>query len=86
MTSIISQLKDCMVEHLRLVNHASEIGDEADLTSLGLDSMAATNLMIDIEDAFDVQFPDEMLTPETFHSAASLAQAVGMLVGESQSA
>jgi acyl carrier protein len=42
------------------------------LGDLGLDSMAAVNLLLDLEQAFDVQIPDDLLSAETFETFASV--------------
>jgi acyl carrier protein len=80
---IITRLKPLILEHLKLVETTDQIGDTDDLTTLGMDSMAATNMMIDIEDEFDIHFLDEMLTPETFKSAESLSLAIDSLLAQS---
>ncbi|MGK7943629.1 MAG: phosphopantetheine-binding protein [Microcystaceae cyanobacterium] len=81
MANTLEQLKECMVEHLKLITSVDQIGDNTELTSLGLDSMAATNLMLDLEDEFGITFPDELLTPETFYSANTLNSAIQKLLG-----
>jgi acyl carrier protein len=42
------------------------------LADLGLDSLSTVGLLVDVEDAFGVQFPDDALTPDTFATASSL--------------
>jgi acyl carrier protein len=68
--------------HLRLADDRPEIPMDARLEDLGLDSMGAINVLLDIEDTFDVSFPDEMLTEETFRTAASLLDAILQLTAE----
>ncbi|NEO41270.1 MAG: acyl carrier protein [Moorea sp. SIOASIH] len=80
MGTIIERIKTCMVEHLKLVKSVDEIKDDTELTSLGLDSMGATNLMIDLEDEFDITFPDALLTPETFKTTLTLDSAIQTLL------
>ena len=80
MDSTIEKLKTCMVEHLKLVKSEDQINDDAELASLGLDSMAATNLMIDIEDVFGITFSDDLLTPETFRTVTTLNSAIQKLL------
>jgi acyl carrier protein len=54
----------------------AELGDEADLFSAGLTSHATVNVMLAIEDALGIEFPDELLNRSTFVSIESLAAAV----------
>jgi acyl carrier protein len=81
MNTTIERLKVCMVEHLKFVQSVENINDDAELTRLGLDSMAAINLMIDIEDEFGITFPDALLTPETFRTAMTLSSAIEEMMG-----
>ena len=62
--------------HLRYLDADTALSSEADLRALGLDSMEAVNLMLDIEDEFAVVLPDSALTAATFGSAEALWAAV----------
>ena len=48
----------------------------ASLFDLGLDSMGTVQLLLELEEAFGVTFPDEALTPEVFASPASLWEVI----------
>lgn len=54
------------------------------LADVGLDSMAAIDLVLDIEQTLDVMFPDETLVAETFATADSLHTVVLQLQGGEQ--
>ena len=51
-----------------------------DLKKLGLDSMSAVNLLFDLEEHFNVTFPEHMLNERTFQNARSLEQALHALM------
>ncbi len=68
--------------HLRLADDEPEIPMDVKLEDLGLDSMGAINVLLDMEDTFDVSFSDEMLTEETFRTASSLLDAILQLTAE----
>ncbi len=57
-----------------LAPEASDAVLEADtsLRDMGLDSLKTVELVVRIEDAFDVVFPDEALTFETFATPQAL--------------
>lgn len=57
--------------HLRFAETIA-ITDESSLQDLGLDSMHAVELLFAIEDAYDLEFPDELLNHETFRTAGTL--------------
>jgi acyl carrier protein len=46
------------------------------LKDLGLDSLASIDLLLELEDEFDVVFPDELLTEKTFENANTLWKIV----------
>jgi len=51
----------------------------SDLFALGLSSLATVDVMLAIENAFDVEFSDEYLCRKTFRSIASLTSVVAQL-------
>jgi acyl carrier protein len=56
---------------------------DASLLDLGLDSVQMVGVMVAIEDQYGIQFPDEMLTAETFSTPGNLWLAVSSLGGAS---
>ena len=66
--------------HLRFLDAADPLPRDASLQKLGLDSLAAIDLLLDLEQVFGVVFPDELLTEETFRTAQGIADAVERLV------
>ncbi|WP_433272778.1 phosphopantetheine-binding protein [Actinosynnema sp. CS-041913] len=52
------------------------------LAELGLDSMSTIGLLLDLEESFEVRFPDDALSPETFATASSLWAVLSRLRGE----
>ena len=65
-----------------LCSHLQQIGDgdsltmESNLYVLGLDSMAAVNLLLELEEIFGVVFPDTFLTESTFETPMALKSAI----------
>ena len=55
--------------------------DEANLYSAGMTSHASVNVMLALEEEFDVEFPDEMLTRSAFESITAIAGALATLGG-----
>jgi acyl carrier protein len=49
---------------------------DGDLYSVGLTSHASVNVMLALEGAFDVEFPEEMLRREVFASISAIRAAV----------
>jgi acyl carrier protein len=61
-----------LLRHLTAVEVIEQIPAERALRMLGLNSMRAVDLVIDLEDEFGFQFPDEAFSDETFETSASL--------------
>jgi acyl carrier protein len=53
--------------------------DDASLFEAGMTSLATVNVMLALEDHFDVEFPDSMLKRGVFESVASIAAALAEL-------
>ena len=51
------------------------LADDADLYAAGLNSHATVNLMLALEEAFDVELPDRLLRRRTFSSVDAMAEA-----------
>lgn len=76
----LAKLKAIIVTHLKRLDSADQLPEDAELASLGLDSMTAMNLLFDIEDQFSVAFDESLLTPEVFKSCRSLHNALITLI------
>ena len=59
------------------------IGDEQDLFAAGMSSHASVNVMLALEDRFDIEFPDRMLTRDVFESVSGIAAAISELQPQS---
>ncbi len=70
------EIRPLLAEHARLLVPADQIDDDADLYQAGLTSLATVNLMLALEEHFDVEFADRMLGRRTFGSIRALAEAI----------
>lgn len=70
------QIREIVATHARLSADLNSIGDDSDLYEAGLTSLTTVNLMLAIEDNFDIEFPDHMLGRKTFGSIQALCEAV----------
>jgi len=59
------------------------LSDTDDLFDAGLTSLGAVELLMSIEEAYDIEFPEAMLERETVATIAALARAVASLGGGS---
>ncbi len=79
MSPITDELREILKAHGRLSADVAGLAEDADLYEAGLNSHASVNLMLALEDHFDLEFPDEMLKPSVFASIAAIAAAVTQL-------
>ena len=70
------QIREILAEYGRLRVDVATLGDDSDLYGAGLSSHAAVNVMIALEDAFDVEFPDSLLRKSTFASVSAIRAAL----------
>ena len=67
--------------HGRLAGDVSSLKDASDLYQAGLTSHASVNLMLALEDHFDIEFPERMLRRGAFASIAAIRSAILELSG-----
>jgi acyl carrier protein len=80
--SIRDEIRRVLSDHGRLPGDVSSLSDDADLFQAGMTSHASVNVMLALEDAFDLEFPDRMLKRSVFESIAAISDAVGQLTAE----
>ena len=83
---MMEKIRELIDLHAGLPEGAGEITDDTDLYRAGMKSFASVQLMLALEEAFDIEFPEEMLNRATFRSASAIGQAVGTLAPDSMAA
>jgi acyl carrier protein len=77
--AIEAQVREVLEKHGRLNLPAAGLTADADLYQAGLSSHASVNVMLALEGAFDLEFPDRLLTRGVFQSIASISDALAEL-------
>lgn len=72
-------IREVLEEHGRLPVEVDALNDTDDLYESGLTSHASVNVMLALEDAFDLEFPDSLLNKATFQTVAAIRAAIGTL-------
>lgn len=72
-------IREVLTAHGHLAAPVDAVRDGDDLYQRGLSSHASVNLMLALEDAFDVEFPDSLLRRDTFRTIASIREALESL-------
>lgn len=73
------RIRELLTQFGKLPVDVATLGDEADLYAAGLSSFASVQLMLGIEEAFDVEFPDSLLNRRSFASIQAIADALATL-------
>lgn len=74
-----TEIRNILKQHAKLTADVDTLGDDADLYQAGMTSHASVNLMLALEDTFNVEFPERMLRRRLFESITSIRSAVDEL-------
>ena len=67
-----NQIREVLREHARLPVDVDSLSDGDDLYQAGMTSHASVNVMLALEDVFDLEFPDAMLKRSSFESIGAI--------------
>jgi acyl carrier protein len=79
---VTDEIRHIIAEHGRLSADVSELTPDTDLYHAGMTSHASVNVMLALEDHFDVEFPDRMLKRSVFESISAIERALEELRAE----
>jgi acyl carrier protein len=75
----VEKIREILIQHGRLSVPVDQITNDGDLYKAGLTSLATVGLMLALEDNFDIEFPDSLLSRKTFSSIEAILDAVTQL-------
>ena len=76
---MIEIIRTLISEHGRMPIPVETLASDQDLYASGLTSFAAVQLMLALEDRFDVEFPESMLNRRSFQSIDAIAGCIHTL-------
>jgi acyl carrier protein len=76
---LTNQIRGVISEHAHLPVDINTLADETDLFQAGMTSHASVNVMLGLEAAFDIEFPDAMLKRSVFQSVSAIRAAISRL-------
>ena len=79
---MMDQIREIVGRHGGVTADVASLGESVDLYEAGMTSFASVDLMLGLEEAFDVEFPDAMLTRKTFASLKAISEAVASLTAQ----
>lgn len=74
--ALTRQIRSVLGDHARLSRPVESMADDADLYQSGMTSHASVNVMLALEGALDIEFPDHLLKRSVFTSIASIRDAL----------
>ena len=77
---IIQRVRRAAAACIQVKVDLSSLGDEDSLYEAGMNSRASVNLMLMLENEFEIEFPDRLLRRDVFESVASIATAIQTLI------
>jgi acyl carrier protein len=72
-------IRQIVADHARLSVPVETLEDTSDLFDAGMTSHASVSLMLALEEAFDLEFPESMVRKSTFQSVSAIEAAVSEL-------
>ena len=79
-TTTIARVRRVAASCAHLGVDVASLGDEDNLYEAGMNSRASVNLMLGLENEFEIEFPDRLLRRDVFASVASIAGAIETLL------
>ncbi len=74
------KIREILAKHGKISVDVESLSDTSDLYEAGLTSLTTVNVMLAIEEEFDIEFADSMLNRQTFQSIDALVEALEELV------
>jgi acyl carrier protein len=78
------KIRTIVKENARLPIDIVTLSDNSNLYDAGMSSHASVNVMLALEDEFDVEFPPRLLRRSVFASIANITEAVNELLNETE--
>ena len=75
-------IRGLLKKHAGLPVNVDELADGADLYAAGLSSFASVQLMLALEESFDIEFPDSLLNRKSFQSIEAIERSLTFILGD----
>lgn len=73
-------IRTLLKKHAGLAVDVDGLGGDADLYAAGLSSFASVQLMLALEENFDIEFPDSLLNRKSFQSIDAIERSVNSIL------
>ena len=79
-----NEIREILAQNGRLAVPIGTLDDKADLFAAGLDFLAIVNVLMSLEEHFDIELPDEMLQRRSFSTVATIETIVTSLARQAE--
>ncbi|TPW32804.1 acyl carrier protein [Pararhizobium mangrovi] len=76
---MIEQVRSVLSQTAMIPPHIATLPEDANLPEAGLTSFASVQMMLALEEHFDIEFPETMLNRRTFATLGNVSTAVAEL-------
>jgi len=73
-------IRTLLKKHAGLPVNVDDLADSADLYAAGLSSFASVQVMLALEENFDIEFPDSLLNRKSFQSIEAIERSVDSIL------
>lgn len=80
MSKVGEEVRTVVGEYGRLSVDVSTLSDDSSLYEAGMTSHASVNVMLGLENAFEIEFPDRMLRRNVFETLGAMQAAIEELM------
>lgn len=78
----MAEIRNIVIGQAQLPIDAQQISDTMDLDEVGLTSLARMNVILALEDRFQITFPDEVMTRKNFSSITAMFKTVDAVLSK----
>ncbi len=78
----MAEIRNIVIGEAQLPMDAQQISDSMDLDEAGITSLARMNVILALEDHFQITFPDEMMTRTNFSSISAVSKTVNAVLSK----
>jgi acyl carrier protein len=81
--NMTDEIRQIVADNGKLAVDVTTLAEDDDLFDAGMTSHANVNVMLALEDVYDIEFPEELLRRSTFQSLSAIRDTIEMLLEES---
>ncbi len=77
---MVEEIRQLIAKNCKMPTDVATLSNTSDLYAAGLSSFASVQLMLALENQYDIEFPENMLNRKTFSSIAAIEAAIRQIL------